>query len=63
MHTTAVLFAASLHVVHWGLMQVMDLVPTAAHAHATCLLLFLVIPNKARCSSVLIHTLRYVKCS
>ncbi len=51
-----------LHVVHWGFMQIMDLVPTAAHAHATWLQLFLVILNKARRSCVLIHKLREVAC-
>ena len=61
-HTTTVPFVAYLNMVHWGLMQIKDCVPTAAHAYATCLQLFLVILNKARRSSILIHKLREVKC-
>ena len=43
-------------------MQIKDFTPTVAHAHTTCLQLIMVILNKTRRSSILIHKLREVKC-
>ncbi len=48
-HTTAVTFAAYLHAAGWVLHKSRTWYLTAARAHATCLQLFLVMLNKARC--------------